>query len=112
MDGDGDPVHDGDCDVGQEDDSDAVIVEERPLREIISMSSKLSPVKKDLTFDKHEMRQLKLGTCNSNEKSPSDSQQGTKDKINMSSSQHINMSMTLSGMRNQQPMKEMQGDKE
>ena len=37
-----------------------MVVEERPLREIISASSKLSPVKKDLTFDKNEMHLLKL----------------------------------------------------
>ena len=93
----------------EEDDEDAVVVEERPLREIISMSSKLSPVKKDLTFDKHEMRRLKLGTINSNEKSAEQSP-GTKTK--KSCSQLVNLSMTLSGMRNNLPMKEIKGDNE
>lgn len=94
----------------EEDDDDAVVVEERPLREIISMSSKLSPVKKDLTFDKHEMRLLKLGTINSIEKSAEDSLLDTKTK--KSCSQLVNLSMTLSGMRNNLPMKEIKGDNE
>ena len=33
------------------DDDSTIIVEERPLKDIISATAKLSPVKKDLTFD-------------------------------------------------------------
>jgi len=44
------------------------VVEERPLREIISASSKLSPVKKDLIFDKEELRLLKMGVRSNNGK--------------------------------------------
>ena len=91
-----------------------MVVEERPLREIISMSSKLSPVKKDLTFDKHEMRLLRLGTINSNEKSAKKSPETkSKSKNIVQNSQHINLSMTLSGMRNNMAIKEyMQADNE
>ena len=96
-------------DEDEEDDDDAVVVEERPLREIISMSSKLSPVKKDLTFDKHERHLLKLGTINSIEKKGKAS---PDTKTKKSCSQLVNLSMTLSGMRNKLPMKEIQGDKE
>ena len=32
-------------------DDSTIIVEERPLKDIISATAKLSPVKKDLTFD-------------------------------------------------------------
>ena len=46
-----------------ESDDSAIIVEERPLRDIISATAKISPVKKDLLFDKEEMRLMKAGGC-------------------------------------------------
>ena len=97
--------------VEEDEEGDALVVEERPLREIISASSKLSPVKKDLTFDKNEMHLLKLiKSGNSNEKG------GSSSWINngvVTTGQVSNKSMTLSGAISKQgcgQMKEIPGD--
>lgn len=49
-----------------EDDADAVIVEERPLKEIIQTSQKFDSVKKDLTFNKQDMDVLKVDGIHGN----------------------------------------------
>ena len=98
--------------VEEDEEGDALVVEERPLREIISASSKLSPVKKDLTFDKNEMHLLKLiNSGNSNDKGAGSSWMNNGV---VTTGQVSNKSMTLSGAISKQggcgQMKEIPGD--